>query len=176
MARFTARQRGVIRRRLLKDEQKRKRITSVLSLAPMILVLGYMGFIFLETFWVAVGAVGVWIIVFIVVNVKVFSDRSLGVSLLFGEIEEHWNAFNERIKQNPAGPRFKSISSGYETIVKRYGEIDEKPVDLKPLVEEVYSGAVALAAEWMRQDKVYQFYERARDIDSSPWWKRPGAW
>jgi hypothetical protein len=168
LARLTARQRGIIRRRLLKDEQRRKRITTPLSLLPAALMVGYMGFIFLETFWVAVGTVGAWVIFYVTVSLKVFSDRALGVGLLFGEIEEHWKAFNERIKKNPAGPRFKQITSGYETIAKRYGEIEKKPAELKPLVEEVYADAVALAGEWLRQDKVYQFYERARDIESKP--------
>ncbi len=168
MAGLNARLRRVIRRRLFKDERKRKRVTGALSLLPMALMFGYMGFIILETLWIAVGTIGAGILVFIFVYARVFSDRVLGVSLLFGEIEEHWKAFNERIDKSPAGPRFNEISSGYETIAKRFREIDTKPAELKPLVEEVYSGAIALAGEWLRQDKVYQFYERARDIDSKP--------
>lgn len=168
MARLTAQQRRVIRRRLFKDEQKRKRLITPLSILPVALVIGYMCFIMLETLWVAVGVVGAWILFFIFVYARVFSDRALDVSLLFAEIEEHWSAFNERIGKNPTGPRFKTVISGYETIAKRFKEIDKKPAELGLLVDEVYSGAVALAGEWLRQDKVYQFYERARDIDSKP--------
>jgi len=168
LVRLTARLRRVIRRRFFKDEEKRKRVTTALSLLPAALFIGYMGLILLETLWVAVGTIGAGILVVIFVYAKVFSDRVLRVSLLFVEIEEHWLAFNERIDKNPAGPRFKEISSGYETIVKRFKEIDTKPVELEPLVDEVYTGAVALAGEWLRQDKVYKFYERSRDIDSKP--------
>jgi len=168
LARLTARQRRVIRRRLYKDEQKRKRITSALSLLPAALFLGYMVFIFLETLWIPLGVVGIVLIVFIIVYARVFSDRILAVDMLFGEIKDKWQAFNERISKNPEGPRFNAISSGYETIFKRFKEIEKKPAELKLLVNELYSDAVALAGEWLRQDKVFQFYERARDIDSKP--------
>ncbi|MCX7021845.1 MAG: hypothetical protein NTW26_06175 [bacterium] len=168
MFRLTARLRRVIQRRLFKDEQKRKRITTPLSILPAALVIGYMCFIMLETLWVAVWTVGAGLLISIFVYARVFSDRALAVSLLYQEIEEHWRAFNERIGKNPTGPRFKTVIAGYETIAKRFKEIDTKPGELKPLVDEVYSVAVALAGEWLRQDKVYQFYERARDIDSKP--------
>ncbi|OGD76857.1 MAG: hypothetical protein A2Y64_05690 [Candidatus Coatesbacteria bacterium RBG_13_66_14] len=175
MTRLTAKLRKVIRRRLFKDEEKRKRVTTALSILPGALMFGYMSFIFLETIWPAVGLVAVGILISIIVYARVFSDRALGVDLLYAEIEEHWKAFNERIgktcdgeAEKFGGPRFKAITSGYETIAKRFGDIDKKPGELEPLVEDVYAGVVALAGEWLRQDKVYQFYERARDIDSKP--------
>jgi hypothetical protein len=168
LARLTARQRGVIRRRLYKDDEKRKRVTIVLSAFPIVFVLSYMSFIFLETFWIAVGVVGTWLAAIIVTNLAVFSDRGLAVDLLYQEIGERWGAFNERIGGNPKGPQFKKIATGYATVHSRLKEIDEHPPELKPLVDEVYAGALTLAGEWLRQDKVYQFYERARDINSKP--------
>jgi len=164
----TARLRKVIRHRLYRDEEKRKKLTAPLSLLPMALFIGYMGFIFLESLWVAVGTVGAAIIAVLIVFAKVTSDRILAVDMLYGEVQQRWKAFNERIGRNAEGPRFKAIATGYETVVRRFKEIDTRPAELKPLVEEVYSGALALAGEWLRQDKVYQFYERARDIDSKP--------
>ncbi len=172
---MTARQRGIVRRRLFKDEQKRKRVTVVLSVFPIVFFLSYMSIIFLETIWIAVGIVGAWLLAILITNLAVFSDHALVVGLLFQEIEDRWKAFNERIGGNSEGPWFKKLATGYGTVDSRLKEIDERPPELEPLVDEVYSNAVALAGEWLRQDKVYQFYERSRDINSKPLMEKAGG-
>ncbi len=175
MARLTARQRRIIRRRILKDEKKRKRVTTILAFFPIVFISSYMSFIFLETIWIAVGVVGAWLLAIFVTYLAVFSDRALVVVLLYQELGDRWKAFNERIGKSPEGPWFKDISARFETVYKRFKDIDERPPELESLVDEIYAGALALAGEWLRQDKVYQFYERARDINSNPLMEKAGG-
>lgn len=163
-----AKLRWIVRRRILKDKEKRKRVTTVPALFPIVFISSYVSFLWLETIWIAVAVIGTWLISILVVNGVVSSNRALIVDCLYAEIRDRWTAFNERIGKSPEGSWFEDIPARYETVYSRFEDIDERPPELKPLVDGVFENTVALAGEWLRQDKVYRFYERARDINSEP--------
>jgi hypothetical protein len=168
LAALTANMRRVVRRRLAQDPEKRKRSIGVFSVLPVVIVVGYMTALFLETVWPAVGVAAAWVVALLINHRLIYGDRSLVAGYLYDEARGRWEEFNKRVGTKPEGVRLKDISDGIAKVAGRMKEVGGCPAGLRSAVDEVYECGVRLAGEWLRQDKVYEFYERARDINSQP--------